>query len=111
MSIPILDTWHSIIDSDARGKSPNDFERLGHPGKWLKSIKVDPATIINLTGSNYGASGIIITNNDCDITLSGGGVIPGSTLATNTIHELSISRLDTKVAGVVYVLFRNHLVR
>ncbi len=89
----------------------SDFERLGHPGKWLKSIAVTGTTWF--TGSNFGAGGILVPNGTTGTaSLSLGGDIPLGSLASSSpvIHELSLAsvKIDT---GTVYVLIRNQAVR
>ena len=89
----------------------SDFERLGHPGKWLKSIAVTGTTWF--TGSNFGAGGIIVPSGTTGTaSLSLGGVIPLSVIASNSpvIQELSLSSVKVD-SGTVYVLIRNQMIR
>lgn len=90
------------------GGSPNDFVRLGHPGKFNKVIT--PSGDVYFTGSNYGAGAVIPYGSAAGTAyLSNGGTIDLSKLAKGYIHELSISHITS--AGDVYVLIRNHAVR
>ncbi len=86
----------------------NDFQRKGHPGKWLKSIAVSGDQWY--TGSNYGV-GAIVTHGTPTGTayLSGGGSIVLSNLAVGQIHELSIERISG--GSNAYVLVRNQIIR
>ncbi len=86
----------------------NDFSRLGHPGKFFVSIV--PTASIFLTGSYYGAGGILPASGAAGTAyLSGGGTIDVSDLAVGFIHELSISYIENP--SNIYVLLRNQLVR
>jgi hypothetical protein len=89
----------------------NDFERKGHPGKFLKSISCGSGTT-HFTGSNYGAGGIIVpTSADGTVYLSAGGSLPMTTLAgAQRIFELSISSV-TVTSGTVYVLIKNQITK
>jgi hypothetical protein len=58
----------------------NDFERKGHPGKFLRSITCGTGTT-HFTGSNYGVGGIIVPS--------------GTTVKVDS--------------GTVYVLIKNQL--
>ena len=86
----------------------NDFDRKGHPGKWLKSVTVSGT--VWFTGSNYGAGAIIPYGSAAGTAyLSSGGAINIIYLAKTQIHELSIERIEG--GADCYVLFRNQLVR
>lgn len=86
----------------------NDFYRLGHPGKF--HISIFPTASLVLTGSNYGAGALLpITGAAGTASLSGGGTIDISKLATGFIHELSIESVENP--SNVYVLIRNQVVR
>lgn len=86
----------------------NDFERKGHPGKWLKSVTVSGT--VWFTGSNYGAGAIIPYSSAAGTAyLSGGGSINIGNLAKTYIHELSIEHIEG--GSDCYVLFRNQIVR
>lgn len=90
------------------GGSPNDFVRLGHPGKFHRSIA--PSGTYYFTGSDYGAGGIITYGSAAGTAyLSGGGSIDLSKLAKGYIHEISIDYVTS--AADVYVLIRNQAVR
>lgn len=102
--------YHSLSGTNRTGLSNDDFSRLGHPGKWFKSLAVTGSVEVNFTGSNMGAGAIIIDTAGQTIHLSNGGIIPGSALSVDTIHELSISKV-VSTSGTAYILFRNFLVR
>lgn len=89
----------------------NEFERKGHPGKFLYSITCGSGTT-NFTSSNFGVGGVIVPVGTIGTaSLSAGGTLPLSTLTgSNGIVELSLSsvKVDT---GTVYALIRNQLIR
>ena len=92
--------------------SATQFERLGHPGKFIQSIVCGTGTT-TFTGSNFGVGGIIVPNGTTGTaSLSLGGHIPLGAIASSSpvIHELSL--LNVKVdSGTVYVLIRNQMIR
>lgn len=89
----------------------SDFERKGHPGKFLFSITCTSGTT-NFTGSNYGVGGVIVPAGTIGTaSLSAGGVIPLSTL-TGSIGVVELSLSSVKVdSGTVYALIRNQMIR
>jgi len=91
---------------------PDDFGKYGHPGKWFKAIEYGASETLNFTGSNIGAGAIVMGDNtNTLIHLSNGGIVSGSYFATNTIHELSISKIETGLSATGYVLIRNQMIR
>jgi hypothetical protein len=93
--------------SDAR----NEFERKGHPGKFLQSITCTTGTT-NFTSSNFGVGGVIVPAGTVGTaSLSNGGTLPLSTLTGSIgIVELSLSSVKVET-GTVYALIRNQLIR
>jgi hypothetical protein len=90
----------------------NQFERLGHPGKFHKSISCTTGTTV-FTASNFGVGGIIVPSGTTGTaSLSLGGDIPLSILAAGTVrlYELSLSSIKVD-SGTVYVLIRNQLAK
>lgn len=90
----------------------NDFERNGHPGKFLKSITC-PTGTTTFTGSNYGVGGLIVPNGVTGTaSLSLGGDIPLGSLGSSspTIFELSLRSVKVD-SGTVYALIRNQVIR
>lgn len=87
----------------------NDFERKGHPGKFLKSIECGTGTTI-FTASNYGVGGLLVPNGaQGTASLSAGGEISLHLLAgSQRIFELSVSSV-TVSSGTVYALIKNQL--
>jgi len=87
----------------------NEFERKGHPGKFLKSISCTSGTT-HFTASNYGVGGLIVPDSaDGTATLSAGGDIPLSILAgSKRILELSLISVNV-TSGTVYALIKNQL--
>jgi hypothetical protein len=100
MAIQGLDTKHR-----------DDFERLGHPGKWRRSVSCSTGTTV-FTGSLFGAGAIIVpTGSAGTVYLSDGGSIPLAALGSNgQIHEMSVEEVNVS-SGVVYVMLRNMSVR
>lgn len=91
-------------DAATSPKGAEQFDRLGHPGKYY-SVLLHTTGQLDLTGSNYGYSGIIVqTAGSTTIELSGGGTINAAHLVANTIHELSVSKLSGSSGAVIYVL-------
>jgi len=90
------------------GGSPNDFVRLGHPGKYHRVIT--PSGTAYFTGSDYGAAGVITYGSAAGTAfLSNGGSIDLSKLTKGTLYELSISHVTS--AADIYILIRNQAVR
>lgn len=87
----------------------NDFDKKGHPGKFLLSVPATGSTVW-FTGSNYGASALLpYTSATGTASLSGGGTIDISKLAVGVICELSIMSITG--GANFYVLYRNQLIR
>jgi hypothetical protein len=89
----------------------DDFERKGHPGKFLRSIPCGTGTTY-FTGSNYGAGGILIPSGTTGTaSLSAGGDVPFSVLAgAQRVFEFSISSVKVD-SGTVYVLIKNQITK
>jgi len=90
----------------------SEFERKGHPGKFFQSITCGTGTT-TFTASNFGAGGIIVPNGTTGTaSLSLGGTIPLSAMASTAavIHELSLQSVKVD-SGTVYVLIRNQMIR
>jgi hypothetical protein len=89
----------------------DDFERKGHPGKFLRSIPCGTGTTY-FTGSNYGAGGIIVPSGTTGTaSLSAGGDVPFSVLAgAQRVFEFSISSVKVD-SGTVYVLIKNQITK
>ena len=91
---------------------PNDFERLGHPGKYFKVIAC-PTGTTNFTGSNFGVGGIIVTSGTTGTaSFSFGGEMPLAVLSASNGSVFECSLLSVKVdSGIVYALVRNQIIR
>lgn len=87
----------------------NDFERKGHPGKFLKSITCTTGTT-HFTGSNYGVGGLVVPSGaQGTASFSAGGNIPLHTIAgSQRIFEFSLSSV-TVDSGTVYALIKNQI--
>jgi len=97
---------------DYPSSEADDFERKGHPGRFLRSITCVSGSTSYFTGSNFGAGGIIVPSATTGTaSLSGGGDIPlatfaGTATAGNSIVELSLRSVKVD-SGTVYVLIKN----
>lgn len=90
----------------------NDFERLGHPGKYFKSIACSSGTTV-FTGSNFGVGGLIVPNGTVGTaSFSNGGVMPLGVIASTSPGVFEFSLQSVKVdSGTVYALIRNQIIR
>lgn len=90
----------------------DQFERSGHPGKFLVSIPCTSGTTV-FTSSYYGVGGLIVPSGVTGTaSLSAGGDIPLGTLAHNSPFIWELSLRSVKVdSGTVYALIRNQLIR
>jgi hypothetical protein len=103
-----MPTYNEVHPYNFPASQANDFDRKGHPGKWLKSIAVSGT--VWFTGSNYGAGAIIPYSSAAGTAyLTGGGSINIGNLAKTYIHELSIERIES--GADCYVLIRNQMIR
>ena len=84
----------------------NQFERLGHPGRYTAVTPVNNATV-DFTGSNYGYGAVMVGESSATgtIILSDGGAINVAHLTVGTIYELSPSKITVN-AKTVYALKR-----
>jgi hypothetical protein len=97
-------TYPYNYDAPSANNGSDQFERLGHPGKYY-SVITHTTGQLDLTGSNYGYGSIIVNNaGSTTITLSGGGTIPAANLTAGVIYELSVSKLSGSSGAVIYVL-------
>ena len=86
----------------------SQFNRLGHPGKYYKVLETNGAAnhTLDLTGSNYGYGAVSVTTaGDLEIKLSGGGVIPASSLNVKEIYDISVLQI-TGSSGQAFVFKR-----
>jgi hypothetical protein len=89
-------------------QNTNQFDLLGHPGKFHASVVATGSQWF--TGSNYGVGAVLVgTDATGLIHLSNGGAISASVLAVGYIHELSVKKIDN--ASNIYVLIRNQSIR
>jgi len=103
-----MPTFNEVHPYNFPTSSASEFDRKGHPGKWLKTITVSGT--VWFTGSNYGAGAIIPFSSAAGTAyLSGGGSINIGNLAKTYMHELSIERIEG--GADCYVLIRNQMIR
>lgn len=102
---------NEIHPYDFTPSQANDFERLGHPGKFLQSITCAVGTT-TFTGSNFGMGGLIVPGGASGTAyFSKGGTIPLSALSgSQRIFEVSLSSV-TVDSGTVYALIRNPIAK
>lgn len=87
----------------------NDFERKGHPGKFLRSIPCGVGTTY-FTGSNFGVGGILVpSGTHGTASFSNGGEIGLHELAgAQRVFEFSLSSVIV-TNGTVYALIKNQV--
>lgn len=84
----------------------SQFERLGHPGRYIKALKYTSGQL-ELTGSNYGYGALmVVTSGGATASLSGGGEIGLNDLTANTIYDISLSKISGGTSSVIYVFKR-----
>jgi len=80
------------------------YNRLGHPGKFNETITVSSGDLI-LTGSNYGVSAVIRgAGASGSLNLSGGGTISIEDLDAGVVHDLGPESVTGVGGGNVYLL-------
>ena len=88
------------------GSQINQFETLGHPGKYTSALTYNSGQL-DLTGSNYGYGAVLVnTAGGATIHLSGGGTVTAASLPTTQVLELSVSKISGGTGAVIYVLKR-----
>ena len=91
------------------------FDRLGHPGKFYSVIEVKGTAQVDFTGSNYGYGAVMISGSNIHtpaarIALSGGGEITSSVLAGLGIVEMSPLKVyGGSVRDCIYVFKKRGL--
>ena len=84
----------------------NQFQRLGHPGRYYAAQTVQNGTT-NFTGSNYGYGALMKEASAAGtITLSGGGTVNIAHLTAGTIYEMSPTKIVESGNKAVYVFKR-----
>jgi len=79
----------------------DQFNRLGHPGRYYKVTTVQGAVQADFTGSNYGWGAVMVSGSStARIHLSGGGFIEAAGLATGQIYEVSPVKVSGGAAGL-----------
>jgi len=97
-------TYPYNYDAPSTNNGPDQFERLGHPGKYY-SVLTYTTGQLDLTGSNYGYGSVIVkTAGGATDSLSAGGQIPLGDLSAGVVYDISVSRLTGGTGAVVYVL-------
>jgi hypothetical protein len=106
-------SYNEINNYNFPSSQANDFERNGHPGKFLQSITCSNGTTTYFTGSNFGVGGLIVpASTTGTASLSKGGDIPLAVLAGSLrIQELSVLSVKVDSNGPVYALVRNPIAK
>ena len=82
----------------------SDFQKKGHPGTYISASAVADG-MTAYTGSNYGASAVIVkTHGSAVFHLASGGTIPAANLTAGIVYDLSISKITAASSAVIYVL-------
>ena len=88
------------------GSQINQFESLGHPGKYTAALTYSSGQL-DLTGSNYGYGAVLVnTAGGATIHLSGGGTVTAASLPATHVIELSVSKITGGTASTIFVLKR-----
>lgn len=102
-----MNYWSS--EAGWRSGSNNQFERLGHPGKYHSAISVATGETAYFTGSQYGYGAFLLgkgaNSADTRIFVAGGGTMNGNDLAINTIYDISIEKVQS-IGGTIFVFKR-----
>jgi hypothetical protein len=85
----------------------NQFEALGHPGKYYNVQTVQNGTA-DFTGSNFGYGAVMVGESSAagTITLSAGGTINIAHLTVGTLYQLSPIKIVESGNKAVYVFKR-----
>ena len=82
----------------------SDFQKKGHPGRFY-AVETVADGMTAYTGSNYGASAVIVkTHGSAVLHLAGGGQIPAANLTAGVVYDFSISKITAASSAVIYVL-------
>ena len=82
----------------------SDFQNRGFPGKYTSVATVADGQT-DYTGSNYGASAVIVkTHGSAVLHLAKGGSIAATNLSAGVVYELSLSKITAASSATIYVL-------
>ena len=85
----------------------SDFQKKGYPGTYISSSTVADG-MTAYTGSNYGASAVIVkTHGSAVFHLASGGTIPAANLTAGIVYDLSISKITAASSATIYVLTKH----
>ena len=83
-----------------------DFERMGHPGKYISAATVADGQT-DYTGSNYGYGSVIVkTHGSAVFHLSDGGSVAAENLTAGVVYDLSLAKITAASSAVIYVMKR-----
>ena len=90
--------------------SPSDYsdvQKKGYPGTDISASAVADG-MTAYTGSNYGASAVIVkTHGSAVFHLASGGTIPAANLTAGIVYDLSISKITAASSATIYVLTKH----
>ena len=90
-----------MADAGTMFRSAPTDRRLGD---YNGVVRVAPNTTVDFTGSAAGAGFIVENVSNVVIHTPGGGTLPGSTLATDTLYPIGVKQVAIGSSGIVYVL-------
>ena len=86
-----------------------EFERLGHPGKFTSVQLTEDDGQTDFTGSNYGGSSLIISGSWLGtIQLTDGGTIinASNVLTSGVLYDFSVQKVSGGAAGGGVFVFK-----
>jgi len=90
-----------MADAGTMFRSAPTDRRLGD---YNGVVRVAPNTTVDFTGSAAGAGFIVENVSNVVVYTPGGGALPGSTLATDTLYPIGVKQVAIGASGIVYVL-------
>lgn len=89
-----------------------DFLKFGYCGKYNYILEVPPGTVVLAEGKNLYPNAFTIIDDDCEVELLDGRIIPGTEFNTSdkfTINEFPIGRITTNITGLAYLLYESNI--
>ena len=82
----------------------SDFQKKGYPGTYISASAVADG-MTAYTGSNYGASAVIVkTHGSAVFHLADGGEISASLLTAGVVYDFSLREIRSASSAVIFVL-------
>ena len=93
-------------DAYTGSNSNVQFERQGHPGKYIAAATVADGQT-DYTGSNFGYGAVIVkTHGSAIFHLTDGGTIAATNLSAGVVYDLSLAKITAASSATIYVLKR-----